>query len=266
MRNETINMIEALKVLGLTSNEAKIYLYLVQHPESNGYEISKNTGISRSIVYGILEKLRITGFIELIQSKSSSYIVKPIEEVNSTIGHNISNAIGILRDNIPKLQCDPQEDYFINISALDNQINKLLYMVESAEKYVYISAGMKELSWIKKALLELPKEVDVHIFSMSVLDEELYRFHIYSKEMDMSFIQGNDRLKDRWRILIIKDGKEMFLCGGEDQDDRAGIYTKNKMMVKFAQEHFVHDVKINNIEKRYHIEDNTEDYFSNRSE
>ena len=38
---------DSLSKLGLTQNESRIFLYLAQNPGSNGYEISKNTGISR---------------------------------------------------------------------------------------------------------------------------------------------------------------------------------------------------------------------------
>ena len=89
--------------------------------------------------------------------------------------------------------------------------------------------------------------------------------HVDYSCMEESFIQSLGNLKDRWRILLIKDRTEMMLCGGDEQHSGTAIYTKNNMMVTFATEHFVHDVKISNIERNYNIKDYTENLFNEYS-
>lgn len=49
--------------IGFTLNEAKVYLALIQYNELNGYEASKLSGVSRSLVYDVLERLVNKGFV-----------------------------------------------------------------------------------------------------------------------------------------------------------------------------------------------------------
>jgi len=257
MSGGELTIIESLTHLGLTNNEAKIYLYLVKNPNSNGYEISKATAISRSLVYSGLEKMKNMNFIDLSKSKTSSYIVKSIDEIEHSVTKNIEDSLENLRVSLTSIQPQQNEEPFITITDKNSQLKKISFMVKTAKKYLYISAGTRELEWLKKDLFNLPTSIDVHIFSFTNLTEYSERFNTYSKNMDLSFIQSEENLKNNWRILIIKDKKEMLLCGGENFDTQAAIFTKNKMMVRFAIEHFIHDVKIFNIEKNFNIMDDS---------
>ena len=256
---------DSLSKLGLTQNESRIFLYLAQNPGSNGYEISKNTGISRSLVYGALEKMRANGVIELTQTKSSSYLLKPLSEIRDTVNRGIGNAFDELERQLAEMKPLAADELFVTIQDRVHQLAKLSYMIRSAEKVLFISAGINELEWIRKDLLQVPPSVVVHIFSLSKLTDFPPHFQLHSKGMEESFIQSLGNLKARWRILLIKDRSEMMLCGGDEQHSGAAIYTKNNMMVTFATEHFVHDVKISNIERNYNVNDYTENLFNQYS-
>jgi sugar-specific transcriptional regulator TrmB len=254
-------IVENLVKLGLTHNEGKIYLYILKNPNSNGYEISKSTAISRSLVYGGLEKLKNLGFIELTQSSSSSYIAKSVDEIEHNINLNFKNSMMSLRRNLEFLHPEKMEDPIVMINNRSNQLKKLSFMIQNAKKYLYISAGMREIEWIRHDLAELSPDVEVHVFSFSNVEEFAGKFHTYSRNWDVNYIQSLEPLKDNWRIMVIKDDEEMFLCGGEGDDVGVAIYTKNIMMVNFAIEHFIHDVKIYNIEKKFSITDDTHSTF-----
>lgn len=253
---------DSLSKLGLTQNESRIFLYLAQNPSSNGYEISKNTGISRSLVYGALEKMRANGVIELTQTKSSSYLLKPLPEIRDTVNRGIGQAFDDLERQLADMKPLPADELFVTIQDRLQQRAKLSYMIRNAKKVLFISAGINELEWVRKDLQQVPPSVVVHIFSLSKLSDFPPHFQLHSKGMEESFIQSLGNLKSRWRILVIKDRSEMILCGGDEQHNGTAIYTKNNMMVTFATEHFVHDVKISNIERNYNISDYTENLFN----
>ena len=48
--------------IGFTLNEAKVYLALVKFRLLNGYEVAKESGVSRSLVYDVLNRLVTKGF------------------------------------------------------------------------------------------------------------------------------------------------------------------------------------------------------------
>jgi len=57
------NMEQELKLLGLTDNEIRMYLMLLENPDSNGTKIRQTTGISNSAVYASIDVLISKGLI-----------------------------------------------------------------------------------------------------------------------------------------------------------------------------------------------------------
>ena len=239
----------ALEKLGLTQNETKFSLILLNFLILMGMK-SQKLGISRSLVYSSLEKMTSLGLLEQIQTNSaSSYSLKPVEEIKLTLERDLAQAFTILNKELAKIKPKKQDALFITIQDIEQQKAKLRYLVKTAKKTLFISAGLQELEWIQHELQNTNKDVHIHIFSLVHIPYHAENITIHSKEWDDSFIQSMSSLKDKWRILLIKDKEEMILCGGEETNSGVGVYTKNKMTVTFATEHFIHDVKINNIEK-----------------
>lgn len=55
--------LDGLRRLGFSENEGKVYLALLRHPGTNGYEISRLAGVPRAKVYEVLEGLVERGAI-----------------------------------------------------------------------------------------------------------------------------------------------------------------------------------------------------------
>ena len=72
-----MNFIDSLNDFGLTRQEGSIYSALLNHGEMTGYEVAKDTGISRSNVYAALTALVEKGAAYLVQGEATKY--RPIE-------------------------------------------------------------------------------------------------------------------------------------------------------------------------------------------
>jgi sugar-specific transcriptional regulator TrmB len=72
-------MLKKLIQLGLTKNQAIVYLALIKEPEQSGGEIAKKTKIDRSFVYGILESLIEKGHVGYVikENRKSFYATDP---------------------------------------------------------------------------------------------------------------------------------------------------------------------------------------------
>ncbi|MDF2536313.1 MAG: TrmB family transcriptional regulator, partial [Bacillales bacterium] len=51
------HLIEKFSEIGFSKNEAKVYITLLRESALNGYEISKKSGVPRSMVYAVIAKL-----------------------------------------------------------------------------------------------------------------------------------------------------------------------------------------------------------------
>ena len=74
--------VEYLLHFGLTRQEALIYVELLVKGKQTGYEIAKETGISRSNVYSVLAALAEKGAAYVIEESAKRYIpVKVLREL-----------------------------------------------------------------------------------------------------------------------------------------------------------------------------------------
>ena len=71
---------ERLIEFGLTRSEAQIYLCLLERKELTGYEVSKETGIARSNVYGSFSGLVAKGAVYVMDGTPAKYLAVNIAE------------------------------------------------------------------------------------------------------------------------------------------------------------------------------------------
>ena len=69
-----MNLLHALKEYGLTENEAKIYLFLLEQVESSIYEIAKGISVPRTTVYATIETMIKSGLLQSFKKNNVLYI------------------------------------------------------------------------------------------------------------------------------------------------------------------------------------------------
>ena len=67
--------------IGFTLNEAKVYLALVKFRLLNGYEVAKESRVSRSLVYDVLNRLVTKGFVNKILGETTLYSALEFDKV-----------------------------------------------------------------------------------------------------------------------------------------------------------------------------------------
>ncbi len=130
--------IEQLCFFGLTRQEAVIYEALLTHGEMTGYEVAKETGISRSNVYAALSALVEKGAAYLIEGDAAKYT--PVEVKRFT-----ANTIAALQEKAAYLEAHAPEkahisEGYITVSGARNIRNKIHEMIEKTELRLYILA------------------------------------------------------------------------------------------------------------------------------
>ena len=70
----------SLEDLGFSTYEARAYLALIKEKHATGYRISKTSGLPRSRVYEILERLTSKGYAATLPAEPVEYAPVPIAE------------------------------------------------------------------------------------------------------------------------------------------------------------------------------------------
>jgi len=145
--------IDNLISFGLTRQEALIYTTLLTHGEMTGYEVSKETGISRSNAYASLSTLVDKGAAYLIEGDSTKYIAVHIENFTKNFLNDLTEKSQYLCSHAPQKQV--QTDGYITILGTRNILNKIHQMLKETRLRLYISASSLILDDFKQELTEI---------------------------------------------------------------------------------------------------------------
>ena len=148
-----MDYIDLLTEYGLTRQEASIYYELMKHGAMTGYEVSKETGISKSNVYAALNGLTQKGAANLEQGAANKYFPVPVNEFCDNCLRHLDKLKNKLIENQPKVLV--KREGYINIQSERHIRNKIYDMLERCELRLYILAHDWLLEEYRKELEEL---------------------------------------------------------------------------------------------------------------
>ncbi len=150
-----MNFIDSLNDFGLTRQEGSIYSALLNHGEMTGYEVAKDTGISRSNVYAGLTALVEKGAAYLVQGEATKYRPVEISRFTDNRISELKKTAVWLEKHAPRkvISCDG----YITIIGAKNIKNKIRQMLSETELRLYMMAPADVLSEFEGELSEIVK-------------------------------------------------------------------------------------------------------------
>ncbi len=237
--SEHPDIIGSFEKLGLSSNEAKVYLALLENHPITGYQLSKNSGILRPVVYEMLNRLVEKGGARIIKSNPDTYIPVEIDEFLKNIESDFTDA----KKNIAKTLRDflivDNTDYFWNIIGKKNIINSVIKMIENAQKEIYISIQDQEnLDYFISSLEEkFQKGIHIDIFSYYELETRGITLYSYKLENSIKI----DEIPRNF-VLICIDGIESMLMNISDDKNAKAVYSKNDLLVQVIKKGIIQSI------------------------
>lgn len=147
---------EDLTEYGLTRQEATIYACLLCQGSMTGYEIAKDTGISKSNVYTAVKELVQKGAAVLEEGDVTRYLAIDIERFCKDYQRHLQTIEERLIKEQPQR---PQiQEGYITIESYRHIRDKVYDMLSKCEKRLYIQADCCFLSDYKQELERLSAE------------------------------------------------------------------------------------------------------------
>lgn len=231
-------IVNILKALGFSSNVAKAYISLLNKHPATGYEISKDSGIPRSAIYTILNRMEQMGFINSESGTPKKYVpLSPsvfIEHISNLHGHRIDE----LKFAFEKLDTDEEAFDFWHIHGYENLVLKMKEAVQNAEHSIVLNIWNRELLKINPSLIKAQQRgVDITIFSFTAITEEVETTISYKiKEENLIKISSP-------KVILVADHRVAILGGASQRNCRA-IWTKNPALIKIASDYIVLDLTL----------------------
>lgn len=128
---------EYLLHFGLTRQEALVYEQLLEGGKQTGYEVAKESGISRSNAYAALAGLTDKGAAYLVEESARRYIPVCPEEFCGNRIRRMEEEKDWLMKHLPGEHTE--EDGYITIEGVWNIKNKIRTLIMHAQERVYLS-------------------------------------------------------------------------------------------------------------------------------
>ncbi len=174
---------EVARIMGLTSNEAKIYLALLGENALTVSQLSKTTGIHRTRVYDNLKGLENKGIVTCVDGEPKQFVTVPVAIAISHLIEQMTESLERRKEKLYALQCvlqrletpkeiRPEQVYIIMV---DEILDELRSFLAQAKERVWLckktAGGLLDWSVLRDDLRKLQQDgADVRILADSKLD------------------------------------------------------------------------------------------------
>lgn len=219
--------------IGFTLNEAKVYLTLLQNRYLNGYETSKLSNVSRSLVYDVIDRLVAKGFVLKSEGEINYYCALPYDKVIEKIRNDNINKLNVAREKLKNYsRIENESEYIFNIKGIDEFFSKANDLILNAEKEISISIWKEDFPKIEESLsIASKKGIRIYIFSFSDITFPSGEIFSYQLKDPASLFPYR-------RISIVVDGKDVII--GENAGDKSiCVLSKNHALVSMTTDEIV---------------------------
>ncbi|MDG6243352.1 MAG: helix-turn-helix domain-containing protein [Methanolobus sp.] len=147
-------LIDSLQQLGLTSYESKVLIALTQYGSGTAADIHALSGIPRSAVYGVINRLDDRGVIETQNTKPMRYKALAPNVIINKLKADYEEAIEYSLEQLKTIynarEVEKEEDSVWNISGVKNVNDKIIHMLESAENEIIFASSYPSLYEVTK--------------------------------------------------------------------------------------------------------------------
>ena len=236
---ETI--IQIMKKYDFSEMETLVYTTLLEKGVMTGYEVSKQSGVARSKVYNVLEKLIKKNLVVVNKSEPNLYYAISSEEFLERLEKNVNHDLEVLENRLGNIKAKEEEELLWKLDDFNSALDKASHLITHAKDTLLIQIWEEELS-VK--MIEMLQEAERRVprFVLILFSNE----HRYDIPLKKYYIHGfeEEKLKDfgsQW-INIVADDKEVVFGTLDRSTQEIDVtWTKNKAMVNLAKEYIKHD-------------------------
>jgi len=232
-------IIEQMKLLGFTGSEAQAYTTLLKSNPATGYEISKQSGIPRSAIYSVMDKLEAAGLVNAMSSNPKQFIPLEPEKLFAKLSSDFQHTIEELRQSFSEYKTETSIGHLWNIQGYEQMIRQAKEIINGAKKTIHLSVWNREFEELKKELKNAKKRgVNIVIFSFTDIVEKIGNIVSYElNEKDLMEIWDH-------KIILVVDCVELLMGEADRNKSKKVAWTENKAIVTIALNHIILDITL----------------------
>jgi len=218
-----------LMALGLTEYEGKIYLALLKESPANGYQLSKRTGVPRSMVYEALGRLHSRGAVHKSgDERKTIYRPLPPEQLLDRHDRQHRQLIEDLQGGLAEIYTSHTEEALWSISGEAAIYSYASQLIEKAVQEIYLVIGDEALEKLRETILSTC-DSGASVGALLTGQGELACDQVSYHPPEESEIQGMEHM-----LVVVVDGQECLIANLER--DMTATVTTNKNLVLISRQ------------------------------
>jgi sugar-specific transcriptional regulator TrmB len=235
MSNDSI---DKLVKIGFSEYEAKAYVALLRESPVTGYQLSKLSGVPRSMIYEVVGKLTARGAAMTLRTGGSTkYAPIPAAEFFDQLHREHGELIDSLKDDLMAFASAPNLDYVWNIEGHENILAKAMEMIGQAKARVYLAllpATFPDL----QPVLEEATERGVRVVIYTTGDIELPGGQVVIARVSEETLSQAGGLG----LILVIDGEEVLVAEWLTATHARASWTSSPLLVFIAEHHLRTDL------------------------
>jgi HTH-type transcriptional regulator, sugar sensing transcriptional regulator len=224
-----MELLDNLLTIGFTEYEAKVYLALLRSNPANGYQISKESGVPRSMVYEALGRLNMRGAVLKTEvNRSTLYRPLPPDVLLDRYEQEHRSVLEGLRAGLQEVFTQHDEGRFWSITGRNSVLSYASQMIQSAEEEVLLVLSDPDLEALREDI-ETASAKGARISTLLSGEGEL----TCGRVARHSSLERE--LQDLTQILVVVADNKETLIASTDYDMSATI-TGNRNLVMIARQ------------------------------
>jgi sugar-specific transcriptional regulator TrmB len=214
-----------MKHLGFTGAEAQIYVFLLQHPLSTGYEISKGTALPRANTYQALETLAAKERVTAVSPDPLRYAPVPPALLLKRIQQETTQRCQDLEQQLTTLEQPDGIGHFWELGERGRIETRLLDLIDGARHRIAASLWAQDLTQFSTALRTARERgctVILNLFGEAKADFAT----VYQHEEAEKVIGGH-------LIALTTDFEEALVASLDPPV--TGVVTQNRTLVRIVE-------------------------------
>lgn len=231
-------VITCLQRLGFSEYEARAYVALLQKHPVTGYELSKISGVPRSMIYEVLGKLTARGAaLSLPAEGTTRYAPVSADELLDRLQREHEELIGETREGLATLAAGSDLDVVWNVKGAENILAKAQEMIDRAQHSLHLALLSATFTLLQPALSEaVGRGVQVVLYTTGAV--ELDGAEVVVPALSHEALDQAGALA----LILVMDSSEMLISEGLMGDSARASWTGSSLLVFIAEHHLRTDL------------------------
>ncbi len=224
-----MDVLSNLSAIGFTEYEAKVYLALLKDYPATGYQLSKQAGIPRSMVYEALGRLDVRGAVLKSEApKATLYRPLPPDVLLNRLTADYARLLEALRRDLNALYLMQEEGHLWTFAGEDRVLSYAEHMIAHAQREAMLVLADAHLRRLRETIVAADAR-GVAIGALLTGEDDLdvgdIAYHP-PRESELHKLAGS--------LVVVVDEQEVLIAS--EQGDFMATVTTNSNMVQIGRQ------------------------------